>query len=85
MIEDPEKRSVFDVLRSNNNISHKKNNNILGTCSSHTQENVSIPSSLFASETAILEDKIQASEPFSSVPDRFSDVSPTNQQIANLK
>jgi hypothetical protein len=49
------------------------------------QKNVSIPSSVFASETAILEGKIQASEPFSSAPDQFSDVSPTNQQITNLE
>jgi hypothetical protein len=63
----------------------RSNNNKLGTCSFHTHKNVSIPSSVSASETAILEDKNQASEPFSSVPDQFSDVSPTNQQIANLK
>lgn len=44
----------------------------------------SIPSLIFASETEILEGKIQASEPSSSAPDQFSGVFPTIQKLINL-
>jgi hypothetical protein len=59
------------------------NYNIKLNCSPYgTRRN--IPSLIFASETEILEGKIQASEPSSSAPDQFSGAFLTAQKSISL-